>query len=198
MEVVTGLKPALPVTLMAEMPLADIEVPDYADKLLKYLAETHKEVVQLAREAAVEHEGKDAGGVRGLSKGDLVSVRRDGRDAPQGRTRFDSRVRGEIYVVSNVLGQNTYSRKTLLGNKDKLTANGSNKHHGDRLVKLNMPTTDSSFVGRVLEYTTDGDTWWRANVKAVALDGRVYLERVDNPVKRVWANLTEMKYRWIS
>ena len=71
-----------------------------------------------------------------------MAVRRDGRDAPHRRARFDSRVRGEIYIVSDVLGQNTYSLKTLLGNKDKLTSYGSNKHHGDRLVKLSMPTTD--------------------------------------------------------
>ena len=57
MEVVTGLKPAVPVTLLADIPLADVSVSDYAEKLLKYLAETHKEVVQLAREASVEHEG---------------------------------------------------------------------------------------------------------------------------------------------
>ena len=198
MEIVTGLKPQLPATLTASLPIQEVGTSEYVEELLKYLAMTHKEVLQLAREAAVGHEGKDPGSLEGFAKGDLVAVRKDGESAPHGRTRFDSKVRSEVYVISDILGQNTYSLRTLLGNKDYLTSYGSNKHHGDRLVKLNMPTTDSTSVGRTIQYTTDGDTWYEALINAVALDGRVYLSRTDNPSKRVWADLTAMRYRWMT
>ena len=33
-------------------------------------------------------------------------------------------------------------------------------------------------------------------VRDMAIDGRVYLERLDNPAHRVWVDLTSMRYRW--
>ena len=198
MEIVTGLKPQLPATLTANLPIQEVGTSEYVEELLKYLAVTHKEVLQLAREAAVEHEGKDPGRLEGFAKGDLVAVRKEGEAAPRGRARFDSKVRGEVYVITDVLGANTYSLKTLLGNQDYLTSYGANRHHGDRLVKLHMPTTESTSVGRMIQYTTDGDTWYEATVNAVAMDGRVYLSRTDNPAKRVWADLTAMRYKWMT
>ena len=196
MEVVTGLKPKLPGTLVAGLPVQEQGVSDYIEGLLKYLEVTHKEVFELARESAVEHEGRDAGRAEGLKKGDLVALRQAGEAEPRGRTRFTPRVRDELYVISEPLGQNTFSLRTLLGNRDPLLSYGTNKYHADRLVKIEMPVLDDSSVGRTLEYTTDGDTWFEAKVKSLALDGRVYLERTDNPVNRVWADLMRMRYRW--
>ena len=198
MEVVTGLKPKLPGILAAGLSVQEQGVSDYIEGLLKYLEVTHKEVFELARESAVEHEGRDAGRAEGLKKGDLVALRQAGEAEPRGRTRFTPRVRDELYVISEPLGQNTFSLRTLLGNRDPLLSYGTNKYHADRLVKIEMPVLDDSSVGRTLEYTTDGDTWFEAKVKSLALDGRVYLERTDNPVNRVWADLTRMRYRWTS
>ena len=198
MEVVMGLKPTLPGTLMSGLPIEDKAVPDYTKALLDYLKMTHKEVLELARQSATEHEGHDVGRAEGLAVGDLVAMRRTGEDKPGGRTRFVSRVRDEIYVVSHVLGKNTYSLRTLLGNKDPLISYGTNKYHGDLLVKLNMPILEDIAVGRLLRYTTNGDDWFEARVRAVALDGRVYLERTDNVACRVWADLTRMRYKWVT
>ena len=198
MEVVTGLQPKLPGTLVAGLPVQETGVSDYVEGLLKYLEVTHKEIVELARESAVKHEGHDAGRAEGLRKGDLVVIRQAGESQPRGRTRFEPRVRDEIYVISEPLGENTFSLRTLLGNRDPLLQYGSNKYHADRLVKVEMPVLEETSVGRVLQYTTNGDDWFEAKVRALSLDGRVYLERTDNPVNRVWADLTRMRYKWVT
>merc|ERR1712079_874260 len=61
MEVVMGIKPQLPATVQSRLPVEEIGVGDYVKHLLDYLEVTHREVLELARERAVEHEGKDAG-----------------------------------------------------------------------------------------------------------------------------------------
>ena len=107
-------------------------------------------------------------------------------------------MRDEIFVIDQPLGQNTFSLRTLLGNKDPLLSYGTNKYHAERLVKIEMPVMDDQSVGRLLQYTVNGDDWFEAKVRAISLDGRVYLERTDNPSNRVWADLTRMRYKWMS
>ena len=60
MEVVMGIKPQLPATVQSRLPVEEIGATEYVRNLLDYLAVTHREVLELARERAVEHEGKDA------------------------------------------------------------------------------------------------------------------------------------------
>ena len=198
MEVVLGLKPQLPGTLMAGLPVAHVGVSDYAKALLEYLAVTHREVMELARESAVEHEGRDKGRVEGLSRGDLVLLRErgEGRE-PTGARKFDSRVSGEIYWVAAKMGENTYRLATLLGTRDSRLEK-TNKFHADRLVKIDLPVMESSSVGREIEYTNNGDEWFRAKIINMAIDGRVYLQRQDNPVDRTWVDLSRLRYRWAS
>ena len=190
------VKPKLPGILAAGLSVQEQGVSDYI--VLKYLEVTHEEVIELARESAVGPEGQDVGRAKGLRKGDLVALRQAGEAEPRGRTRCTPRARDELYVISEPLGQNTFSLRTLLGNRDPLLSYGSNKYHADRLVKIEMPVLDDSSVERTLEYTTEEDTWFEAEVRSLALDDRVYMERMNNPVNRVWADLTRMRYRWTS
>ena len=134
-----GLKPHLLGALMARLPTEDVPVKDYARGLLGYLEVTHREVLELARERAVEHEGKDDGRVDTLKRGDLVKVVQKGEHAPKGSKKFDSRVTKELYYIAEVMGQNTYRLQTLLGNRDPLLAQGANKFHADRLIKVELP-----------------------------------------------------------
>ena len=57
---------------------------------------------------------------------------------------------------------------------------------------------ETSSVGRVIEYTTDGDDWIRARIENMAVDGRVCLQREDNPSQKNWVDLSKLRYRWVS
>ena len=196
MEVVMGIKPQLPATVQSRLPVEEIGATEYVRKLLDYLEVTHREVLELARERAVEHAGKDAGRVDTLKRGDLVKVVEKGDRAPKGSSKFDSRVTKELYYIAEVMGQNTYRLQTLLGNQDPFLTKGANKFHADRLVKVELPLLETSSVGKVIAYTVNGDDWVRAKVRDVSIDGRVYLEREDDPASKAWVDITQMRYRW--
>ena len=196
MEVVMGIKPQLPATVQARLPVEEVGPTDYVTKLLDYLEVTHREIVELSRQRAVEHEGKDAGRVAKLKRGDLVKVIQKGDHAPRGTKKFDSRVSDELYYIADVMGQNTYRLQTLLGNQDPLLTHGANKFPADRLIKVELPLLQTNSVGRMLAYTVNGDDWVRAWVRDVSIDGRVYLEREDDPASRAWVDITRLRYRW--
>ena len=196
MEVVMGIKPQLPATVQSRLPVEEVGATEYVRKLLDYLETTHREVLELSRERALKHEGRDAGRVNTLKRGDLVKVVQKGDHAPKGSAKFDSRVTKELYYIAEVMGQNTYRLQTLLGNQDPLLTHGANKFHADRLVKVELPTLETNAVGRVIAYTVNGDDWVRAKVKDVSIDGRVYLEREDDPATRAWVDVTQLRYRW--
>ena len=196
MEVVMGIKPQMPATVQMRLPVEEVGVADYVKRLLDYLEVTHREVLELSRERAVDHEGKDAGRVATLKRGDLVKVVQKGDHAPKGSKKFNPRVTKELYYIAEVMGQNTYRLQTLLGNQDPLLTHGANTFHADRLIKVEMPLLQHNAVGRMLSYTVNGDDWVRAKVRDVSIDGRVYLERDDDPASRAWVDITRLRYRW--
>ena len=73
---------------------------------------------------------------------------------------------------------------------------GANKFHADRLVKVELPLVQTNAVGKVIAYTVNGEDWVRAKVVDVSIDGRIYLQREDDPSLRMWVDLTQMRYRW--
>ena len=139
MEVVMGIKPQLPATVQTRLPVSEVGATDYVRSLLDYLEVTHREIVEMSRERAVEHEGRDAGRVATLKRGDLVKVVQKGEHAPKGSKKFNSRVTDELYYIAEVMGQNTYRLQTLLGNRDPLLTQGANTFHADRLIKVELP-----------------------------------------------------------
>ena len=48
----------------------------------------------------------------------------------------------------------------------------------------------------MIAYTVNGEDWVRAKVLDVSIDGRIYLQREDDPSSRTWVDLTQMRYRW--
>ena len=99
-----GIKPQLPATVQARLPVEDVGPTEYVKDLLNYLEVTHREVLELSRQRAVEHEGKDAGRVATLKRGDLVKVVQKGDHAPRGSKKFNSRVSDELYYIAEVMG----------------------------------------------------------------------------------------------
>ena len=73
-----------------------------------------------------------------------------------------------------------------------------NKFSAERLVKVELPGLETAQGNRVLEYTLDGDTWERARLVTVALDGRVKLERERAPGRAAWVDLSDLRFRWVS
>ena len=65
MEVVMGLQPEMPQTLVARLPVRDTTVNECVEQLVKYLRDTRIDVMELARELAHEplaEEALDGGG----------------------------------------------------------------------------------------------------------------------------------------
>ena len=99
-----GLKPKIPMTLMANLPVEDIGVDRYVVLLLDGMLKAHQEILELAKEKAVEHEGCDAGRAEGLQVGDTVMVRKSGKSKPEGRRRFEERVPDEVVRIKEKIG----------------------------------------------------------------------------------------------
>ena len=76
MEVVMGLQPKIPTTLANGLPVQDIGVERYVVMLVDGMMAAHQEILQLAKDKAVEHEGYDEGRAQGLVEGDTVMVRK--------------------------------------------------------------------------------------------------------------------------
>ena len=47
-------------------------------------------------------------------------------------------------------------------------------------------------------YIVNGEDWIRAKVLYVSIDGRVYLQREDDPSSRAWVDITQLRYIWES
>ena len=77
-----------------------------------------------------------------------------------------------------------------------MLTHGANKFHADRLVKVELPLIQTNAVGKVIAYTVNGDDWVRAKVIDVSIDGRMYLQREDDPSSRTWVDVTQLRYRW--
>ena len=71
------------------------------------------------------------------------------------------------------------------------------KFSADRMVKVDLPGMGIVPEGRQLEYTVDGDTWTKARVIDVAVDGRVKLEPEHAPGTASWVDLAKLRYRWL-
>ena len=124
-------------------------------------------------------------------------VRKAGKKKPQGAKRFESRALDEALVFDKVMGDNTYALKSLLLGVRSSLGQMVNKVPAARIVKVELPGLGVVQGQRQLEYTTDGDTWDKATLVGVALDGRVKLERGRASGRAHWVDLSEFRYRWV-
>ena len=127
-----------------------------------------------------------------------MTVRTSGKSKPEGRRRFEERVPDEVVRVKEKMGENTYQLEPLVKGARSFLDSNVNKYAGERLVKVELPGLGIEPSNRELEYTVDGDSWTKARVIDVAIDGRVKLELEQSPGKSCWVDLSKLRYRWLS
>ena len=198
MEVVMGIQPVMPAMMRAGLPVTEVAPSEYIEQLLKYLKETHEKVRAFARSEKEYHEGQSKGTASGetLEVNDLVVMRRAGGDKPHGQTRFVGKTDGEIYVIDQKLGSNTYRLRTLLGDERQTLKSPWDRVHGDRLVKLDLPEFEAGLPSGQLgvEIELDGE-WLQGTVTRAAVDGRLEVLFAGADHGR-WLDLTKHRYRW--
>ena len=132
---VTGLKPRLPKTVVAGVPVQAKDVDSYVGDLIKYLREVHFSVQRIAL-AAVEKEKQSLGGSISaeLNVGDPVLVRREYTNKREGPSRFQERVYPGVYVIRKKVSPTTFTVGDIV---DYQRPTGSIQPvHAERLVKL--------------------------------------------------------------
>ena len=201
-EVVMGIKPKLPQTLLASLPVESVSVDDYVKSLMTYLVWTHDEVHRQAKELAQETEGQQRGVGEPYRVGDTVLRRRPRDDQPKGQTRFDLRTDGHLYRIHNVCGKNTYEIERLDG-KLVVGNNGMpSKISAELLVKLDMPDFEFSLADDQptrleIQDQRDQNIWHKATFEKFLSDGKVILRFDKQPAVTVPLDLTKERYRWL-
>ena len=181
----------------------EISVETYAQELLRYLRETHQRVKQYAEQLQFEKEGTDKGdvGAGRLAVGDLVALKSAQRR--KGEDRFGHRTDGEIYRITEVVGENTYALgKLTTGAQPNINPSYPNRYAADRLIRLDMPELELELPEgtpqRVEIYDEDAAQWDAASTERWAVDGRVCLRFDSNEEERIWVDLTKCRYRWLA
>ena len=106
-EVVTGLKPRMPGSLFAGVPVETRGTDEYVKDLMEHLKEVHSSVQRVALQTIATNEETLGGRISAeLRVGDTVLVRRGSygdrgseRSKREGPTRFQPRVLDGIFVI---------------------------------------------------------------------------------------------------
>ena len=203
MNVVMGLNPSLPATMKAGLITESTSADTYAKELMRYLRETHRRVKDYAEKLCFEKEGTDRGdqGVTKLCVGDLVAL----KATPQrtGERRFGHRTTGEIYRITQAVGENTYALgKVTTGAPPVENPMYPNRYAADRLIRLDMPEYEVEMPEgtpqKVEIYDEDMAQWDATSTERWAVDGRVSLRFDGNEEECIWVDLTNCRYRWLA
>ena len=203
MEVVWGVRPRLPHTLAADLPVQDIGIDKYTKDLVEALKRTWKSIQDIGREAAQHRETNAAGGHGApLVEGDLALRIFMRENKPTGGRRFLDRYDGHIYRVRQVVGSKTYTLETLRGDVIKDNSNQDMRISGEELVKVEIPALELGLDEhqlRRLEVQSDIDhnVWFAATVDGVSPEGKVFLRYDSEPRIRRHVDLTTLSYRWL-
>ena len=199
-EVVTGLKPRFPRTLLGALPVEERDVDKYVQDLLAHLREVHSSVQRTTLATIERDETSLAGRVSlELDVGDCVLVRREATVRREGPTRFQSRVYPGVYVIKRKVSPTTFVVEDL-ADKEKPPA-FHQPLHAERLVKLDMPELGlSPDQPRRLELReTPLQPWTEYTIDRFAADGRVRLSLPDGAAQtRKWVDLSKCEYRWLA
>ena len=191
----------MPASLKCQVPVEEVEVSAYVKDLLDFFCKTHESILNKALEDQVSKEKQHKGTSWGLKKGDPVLLIRPPKpspDANKGAERDLSRCYDEILIVKEIRGGNNYDLETLMKGSQFFTRRSNFLISADRLVKFNLPAWGNSGIKRRLEYTEDGDNWIRGRIEDMSVDGRVLIQREDNPSVPEWVDLAKLRYRWLA
>ena len=201
MNVVMGLNPSLPASLRAGLVTEEITAEEYVKSLVDYLRDTHKRVRQYAEQMNFEKEGTDRGdqGAARLVVGDIVALK--STDKRKGESRFGHRTDGEIYKITQVVGENICSLGKLTTGVPPV-AGYPNRYAAERLIKLDMPEFELDMPEgtpqRVEIYDEYEARWKAATTERWAVDGRVSLRFDEDKETCAWVDLTKCRYRWLT
>ena len=204
MEVVMGIKPQMPQTIRAGLPVRDIGVDDYVKQLIQSLNSTWKAVQDYGREVAAKREGTEKGsGGPELREGDTVLRVTTSDNRPRGSERFENRYDGEIYRVKRALGAKTFTIEKLSGEPVKDDLGNDKKISGEELVKCVLPELDLGLDPEQpkrleVQDARDPTTWRKATLDGITADGKVFLRYDERKHHRVHLDLTKLSYRWLA
>ena len=198
-----GIKPRLPQTIAAGLPVKDVGVDTYVRQLVQSLNKTWQSVREIGREIAQQREGTARPG-RGeeLREGDLVLRVTTSSERPRGKERFHDRYDGEIYRIRRVVGTKTFTIERLNGEPVKDTR-GNEKHiSGEEMVKCSLPELELGLDPHQprrleLQNLEDHNQWDAATLDGISPDGRVFLRYDHNRRVRTLTDLTKRSYRWL-
>ena len=199
-EVVTGLKPRFPRTVLGSVPVAEQSINAYVNDMMKHLREVHSSVQRVTLGTIERDEASMAGHLsQELQVGDPVLVRREATAVREGPTRFQSRVYDGIYVIKRKISPSTFVVEDLV---DKEHAPAFNTRlHAERLVRLDMPELElSADQPRRLELREkESDQWTEYTIDRFGADGRVRLKLEGGGTQtRRWIDLSKCEYRWLA
>jgi hypothetical protein len=198
-EVVTGLKPRFPRTLLGSVPVEERTVDAYVKDLLEHLQEVHASVQRTTLETIQRDEASMAGHLSAeLEVGDPVLVRREATAERAGPTRFQSRVYDGIYVIKKKVSPTTYVVEDLVDKE--YVPKFIQPLHAERLVRLDMPELGlEPGQPRRLEMRESPTSPWNVyTLERFGADGRVRLALQDGAAQtRKWVDLTKCEYRWL-
>ena len=196
MEVVTGLRPRVPVAMTAGLPVSMRNVDDYVKDLVEHLKGVHQSVQRVKLESLEREEKKLEGRLSAeLQVGDAVLVRREPTVERKGPTRFQERVYDGVFVIKNKISPTTFEVEDLA---DKaMTIPFTQPLHAERLVKLDMPELElSPTQPRRLEMRErETQPWNEYTIERFAPDGRVSIRHGDGEAR--WVDLSRCEYRWL-
>jgi hypothetical protein len=199
-EVVLGLKPKLPASLLAGVRVEAISVDEYVGRLVQYFEQTYQELKQKFQEECDRAEGRGPGRVSAkLSNGDAVLIKREPTARREGPLRFQDRAYPHVYKIVDSIGD---TFKVACWHDPLRPVPVKNPIHADRLVKLDMPELelrpDQPRTLEILEPDADPEEGWvRWRVERFARDGMVQLRREDQPGVADWFDLSRTRYRWV-
>ena len=175
-EVVTGIKPKLPVAMVTEGPREFLPVGTYMEKLRSYLSDTYSAICRLKTEALEQDEGA-ADGKRSavLEVGDAVLVKREASEKRVGPTRFQPRVYPGVYKISAKISEGAFRVQDLAEPDAKVSF--TQPVNADRLIRLDLPELDlDARQPRCVEIKRESeDDWERFKIARFCVDGRVFL-----------------------
>ena len=204
-EVVTGLRPKLPVSLLTKFPVQEISVDTYAERLLGYLRSMWDRIKALAEDLAGKKEESASGSLnRELRVGDLV-MRRLSPNAKkvyaEGKPlRWARNVDPIIYrVVALVNNQPGAVRLVDHGDPTRELTSFAQPVSKDHLIRLDMPELEPGISGpRKIEFCRkDGDTWDRGTLEGTTMYGRAKIRGDENPTEVEMVDIAATRYRWV-
>ena len=194
-EVVTGLKPRMPASMVTGVPVEARTVNAYVEDLMEHLKGVYDTVQKVTAEAIAKDEHSLEGRIGyELEVGDAVLVKYPGnRDGPE---RFRQRTYDGIFVVKRKVSPSAFIVEDIV---DKtMPISFRQPVNAERLIKLDMPELElrPGQPKRLEMREKETQPWNVYEIERFGVDGRVNLRLPGGDAR--WVDLTRCEYRWLA